>query len=60
MMATGSDHSDAGLSDEDTSNLGIIPYIFEPLVTDDNTDVDSGSESDPSDDGEERMSNTTW
>ena len=55
-----SEHSDSGLSDEETSNLGIIPYNFEPVVTDDNTNDESGSDSDPSEDGEERMSNTVW
>lgn len=52
-----SELSDTGLSDEDTSSLGII---LEPVVTDDSTDDESGLDSDPSEDGEERMSNTSW
>ena len=47
---------------EDTSSLGISPYNFEPVVSDESrSDTnDWSSESDPSQDPEDRRSNSTW
>ena len=45
---------------EDSIILGISPYSFEPVVSDGSDGDNSGSNSDPSDDGEDRTTNQTW
>lgn len=54
-----SDEDIGDLEPEGSISLGIAPYNYEPVFSDSDTDVLS-SESDPSDDEDDRTSNTMW